>query len=601
MPSLQENNMRAERADGLLLVKAAAVNAVLFAGVLSCLTLAYETNDDVGMASIASGVLTGKPSHDLAVSNVLAGYALQSLYQMTDRVNWYTLSLIAVHFAAMTGLLWLFLRTFRSRVALVLFVLLFAQFEAGLLLWLQYTSLAVMAGLVGFLLVTSGLRAGEGKSHLALTYGATLIVLSGVLRASSLYYAAVLSLPFLCYEWITRRAWRPIAQTVAIFAVALLPIAFDTWHYRSDPAWDHFRKTHALLESLVDAPMVEYSEATRYFFDRVGWSRTDWEMLKSRFYADSDLYSIPRLTTIVDRFRRSNWGRAQPRDYLQKSLSPLIVLQWMTYANLLLALILATGGRIKVLFLELCECLLVVVLFVLSASFSKLPPHVLLPALFAVNIVAFLVTLDAAAERSFLIWSPPIVAVPKGLVVGGALAFCACYGWAFYRVARHDLALGQSNYHAQQGFRKVVGAVVERYVAKDPTLVFLNSGETFPLVFCPPFDNLSQCRRIPLVWLRWGLPSPLFSDRLHELGLSQLYSDMYQKPNVRVFLPRTRIRQFARFAQEHYGERIVARSKDTFLVDDEDGAIARDLMLPVVRLVREPAGAASSESRDADR
>ena len=169
-------------ADGLLLVKAGLINAVLFAAVLSCLTPGYETNDDVGMALTAAGVLTGTPSHDLIGSNVLTGYVLQSLYGLTDWVNWYTLCLVAVHFAVMTGLLFLFLRTFRSRTSWMLFVLLFAQFEVGLLLRLQYASLAVTAGVVGFLLVTAGLRAGNAKSHVAVTYGAVLIVLSGIFR-----------------------------------------------------------------------------------------------------------------------------------------------------------------------------------------------------------------------------------------------------------------------------------------------------------------------------------------------------------------------------------------------------------------------------------
>jgi hypothetical protein len=588
------------RADSLLLVKAVLINAVLFAAVLSCLTLGYETSDDVSMALTASGVLTGTPSHDLIGSNVLAGYLLQSLYGLTDRVNWYTLCLVAVHFAAMSGLLFLFLRRFRSRTSWMLFVLLFAQFEVGLLLRLQYVSLAVTAGVVGLLLVTAGLRAGNAKSRVAVIYGAVLIALSGIICETSLYYAAFLSLPFLVMDWLSRRQWRPIAQTVAVFVVALVPIAYDNMHYRADPAWNQFYKAHALLKSLLDAPMVEYSEATRYFFDRVGWSRADWEMLESWFCADSDLYSIPRLTRIVERFKGSNWGRARPEGYLQNRLAPLIVFQWMTVANLLLALLLSAGGRIKVLFLELCECLLLAVLFAYLSRYAKLPPHVMLSALFAVNIVALFAILDAAAERCFVIWNRPFVAVPPWLVGGAAFAFCAGYGWAFYRVAGHDLSLAQFNRHAQQGFRKVVGTVVERYVSKDPSLVFVNCGETFPLVFCPPFDSMKQCRLIPLVWMHWGLQPPHFSGRLHELGFRQLSSAIYQKPNVRVIVPRARIRPFARFVQEQDGEQIVARSNDNFLVDDDYGDVSRDFMLPIVQLVRARGLAESSENRPLD-
>jgi hypothetical protein len=592
--------MHSLRADSLLLVKAGLINAVLFAAVLSCLTLSYETIDDVGMALTASGVLTGKPSHDLIGSNVLAGHLLQSLYGLTNRVNWYTLCLVAVHFAAMSGLLFLFLRTFRSRTSWMLFVLLFAQFEVGLLLRLQYASSAVAAGVVGFLLVTAGLRAGNAKSHVAVTYGAVLIVLSGILRGTSLYYAAFLSLPFLVMEWLSRRQWRPIAQTVAIFAVALVPIAYDNVHYRADPAWNQFYKAHTLLESLFDAPMVEYSEATRYFFDRVGWSRADWEMLESWFCADADLYSIPRLTRIVERFKGSNWGRSRPASYYQSRLAPLIALQWMTCANLLLALLLSAGGRIKVLVFELCECLLVAVLFAYWSSFSKLPPHVLVPALFAVNIVTFFAVLDAAVEQRFIIWRLPLGVARQWILGGAALAFCAGYGWDFYRVAEHDLSLAQFNRHTQQGFRKIVGTVADRYVAKESNLVFVNCGETFPLVFCPPFDSTKQLRRIPLFWMHWGLQPPHFADRLHELGFNQLCFDVYRKPNVRVMVPQSRIRPFARYVQEQYGGQIVAKSNDNFLIDDEYYGVARNLMLPIVQLVPASSLAEFSGNRPVD-
>src|SRR5579859_979179 len=74
-----------------LLLIAAAINLALFAAILATFTLGYETNDDVGMAQIASGVMTGKPSAELIFTNLVIGETLKQLYQWSDRVNWYTL------------------------------------------------------------------------------------------------------------------------------------------------------------------------------------------------------------------------------------------------------------------------------------------------------------------------------------------------------------------------------------------------------------------------------------------------------------------------------------------------------------------------------
>src|ERR1700685_1393602 len=195
-----------------LFLTAVAANACLFAVALTCLAPGYETNDDVRMASIASGVSTGHPSQELVRSNVLIGGVLKRLYEWTDAVNWYTLYLLAVQFATMTGLLYAFLRVRSSRLSFVLFVLRFAQFEAGLLLLLQFTSTAATAAVVGVLLLMASSTEEAGRSRVALAYGAVLIVVAAMMRARSLSYALVLLAPFLVYQVAFRRRWRISAQ-----------------------------------------------------------------------------------------------------------------------------------------------------------------------------------------------------------------------------------------------------------------------------------------------------------------------------------------------------------------------------------------------------
>jgi hypothetical protein len=187
-----------------LLLVAAAINALLFAAVFGTLTLGYESNDDVGIAQIASGLMTGKPSAELLYTNLCVGLVLKQLYQWTHRVNWYTVYLLGAHFAAMTGLLFAFLRVRFSLKSIALFCLLFLAYEIGLLLWLNFTSVAVIAGIVGSLLVTS-FPAASGRSWLATTYGGCLIVLAGLVRTDALVYGLICVAPFSCPCLISRR------------------------------------------------------------------------------------------------------------------------------------------------------------------------------------------------------------------------------------------------------------------------------------------------------------------------------------------------------------------------------------------------------------
>src|SRR5580692_5913466 len=224
------------RHDLRLMLLAAASSAACLGVALSTVTLGFESNDDVGMAQIVSGVTTGAPSAELIFSNILIGSALKFLYQLTDRVNWYTLYLLGAHFLALMGLLWAFLRLQPSRMAMILFALLFVEFEVALLLRLQFTSTAILTAVSGIALILSRDEVSGQRSRLALGCGGALIVLAGLIRPDAMYYAIVLLLPLFAYEALFFRRWRPfVAIGLSIVAVATAS-ALDGWHYRSDPA-----------------------------------------------------------------------------------------------------------------------------------------------------------------------------------------------------------------------------------------------------------------------------------------------------------------------------------------------------------------------------
>lgn len=199
---------------------AVALNAVLFATVLGTLTVGYESNDDVGMAAIASGLMTGKPSAELIYTNIGIGLCLKQLYLWTNRVNWYSVYLLVVHFAAMSGLLFVFLRIRPSLLSIVLFCLLFFGYEVALLLWLQFTSAAIIAGIVGSLLLTS-VGGESGRTWPTTGYGGLLIILAGLMRADALPYGLVVVAPFLVERLIRLRRWRPVLSMGAFVAIAL--------------------------------------------------------------------------------------------------------------------------------------------------------------------------------------------------------------------------------------------------------------------------------------------------------------------------------------------------------------------------------------------
>jgi hypothetical protein len=558
-----------------LLLVAAAVNTVLFAAVLSCLTVGYESNDDVRMMAIASGLITGKPSQYLIVTSVLIGYVLKHLYEWTDRVNWYTLYVVAVHFATMTGLLYAFLRVRFSRTSVVLFVLLFAQFEVAQLLLLQFTSTAVMAAAVGVLLLIASSTPEAGKSRFAVAYGALLTILSGMIRNDSMYYAIMLLAPFLAYELAIRRHWRTFGTIGAFLAVALVAVAFNEWYYRTDPSWRPFREYAFLLRRVMDSPLVDYEENTRFFFDRIGWSHNDWSILKSAFWADMGLFSPAHLRSIIDRFQGSSWGRTGAQEYFEGQLSSLSVFRRMMYANILLAVVLCRGRRLRLLLLGACECLLIETFLVAFANYAKLAPRVILPAFDTPSVIVFFEVLQTTSESRFLAWRPVSTRI-RGVAAMAAVAFCLWYALFCYRVASRHLLASESNAGAQRGFRTVVRSIVGQYVDPEPKVVFFDWAGAFPWHFMPPFDDSGTVRRFTTVHLDgWELNRPEFADTARRLGLGNLFHATYENPSVYLFTPRPHyLLWLKRFAQEHYQQKIFRARNHAFLVDTDSPAAA---------------------------
>jgi hypothetical protein len=559
----------ARRRDLQLMLTAAAVSGACLAAALSIVTLGFESNDDVGMAQIVSGVTTGTPSAELIFSNILIGSVLRFLYGLTDRVNWYTLYLLGAHFVALTGLLWAFLRLQPTRTAVILFALLFLEFEMALLLRLQFTSTAILAALSGIVLILSRDEPSGQGSSLALVSGGTLVVLAGLIRPDAMYYAVVLLVPLLAYEALFFRRWRPFLAIGLSVVIGAGAAAFDEWHYRSDPAWREFMAYNRARALIHDLPIVTYEHNTRFFFDRVGWSYTDWGMFTNWFFSDRETFSRQRLEAILKRFEGSTWSRAKPEQYLADSLRPFGAFPPLVSVNLVLAIVLAAGSRLRVLLVVAADYLLINTLLLLFSWYAKLPARVLLPAYLSAVVVAFYVLLREASLRRHLMPIPSDFVWLRPSTGIAGLVFAVYYAAAFYPVAVMDVSRSDFNQRDQQVFALFVRTLRDRYVRPDPDAVFLNWGGRFPMFFSAPLDNYEDVRDLRMLGLGWNTHSPQFDAAVSQLGLGDLYRACYTNPSVYVFTAPYSLQQLQRFVLEHYRQPIIVKREDHLLADSD--------------------------------
>ena len=553
--------------DRRLLLLSAGVSGACLAASLAIVTLGFESNDDIGMAQIASGVTTGTPSAELIFSNILVGSVLKFLYGLTDGVNWYTLYLLGAHFVALTGLLWALLRLNPSRMSVVLFALVFVEFELALLLRLQFTSTAILAAVSGVVLILSRDELSGQGSAVSLLYGAGLLILAGLIRPDAMYYGLVLLVPVMAYEAVTFRRWRPFAA-IAVSVVAVAgAAALDDWHYRSDPAWREFMAYNRARALVHDLPIVKYEPNTRFFFDRIGWSYTDWGMFTNWFFTDIDTFSRPRIEALLERFEGSTWSRSNPAQYEADSLRPFAAFPPLVYANFLLAIVVAGRLRLRVLLVIAGEYLLINSLLSLFSMYAKLPARLILPAYMAIVVAAFYVALREVSLRRYLIPAVSDFAWLRPLTAVAAIVFTVYYAAAFYPVAVMHVSKSDFNRRDQRVLELFVKTLRERYVCPDPEAVFLNWGGRFPMFFTAPLDNYRNVRDLKMVGLGWNIHSPQFDAAVSRFGLGDLYQATYTNPSVYLFTAPYSLQQLQRFVKEHYCQSIVLKRADHLLAD----------------------------------
>lgn len=480
----------------------------------------------------------------------------------------------------MSGLLFVFLRIRPSLLSIVLFSLLFFGYEVALLLWLQFTSAAIIAGIVGSLLLTS-VGGESGRTWLTTGYGGLLIILAGLMRADALPYGLVVVAPFLVERLIRLRRWRPVLSMGAFVAIALAAPVLNEWHYRSDPRWQGFDAFRTVRGIVVDSQRVDYNASTRPFFDSLGWSATDWGLMRSWFYADPRVFTAERMQKMATHFQQSGWRRPHAWGYLENRLSPLIVFERMTYANMLLAFLLASGRRLRLVLLGGGQGLWVLGLL---ALFACLEARIMMPAAFGWGMIVFVIALEAAQARAIAPQERRPAALPRAFRAAGTLAVLLVYGFVSYRVARHNLELSSVNQRSQSAFRSLVETAIDRYVAKDPQAIFFNWGASSPFQHMSPFDTDREVARLRIVSLGWNQLSPLFEERLRDLGLDDIRQALVGNPHVYFFMPTAGIDPLKQFVKEHYGQEIAAAKTDRVSAAAGSGANRLELEVPVVQL-----------------
>lgn len=488
-----------------------ACNIVFFAVMALVLPLGFEENDDVMMAMIANGTYSGSPDFHLVYINVLYGFVLALLYQITTAIEWYTLAFAALHVLSMSILCYCVLTTpNRARWERILWLIVLYVLWARIIIALQFTTTAGLVCLAGCALL---LR----ESKKARWSGVLMVVIAALIRFMAAGLVGILMAPIILYSY--RLEWRKYMAIVVMLTAVVGCRVINHAVYDHEPVWKYFRTYNQLRAQLNDNPNAYKMTSSQL---PEGIDPMDYQLLL-RFVPDAEQIDLPAMRQLSAKVGEVPFKQQlQNLQRLDKYSVEVAIL-----LALLVLMILTTGNRSKYIFL-LLYTLFIIVLIV----------HVSLDG-FLKNRV-FLCIIMPMLFTDFMLL-PKTTGLKRRWGIGIALAVLSA--WYVYQIAEERTTADFNRFtwtHLQQPLLEYVPD--DAYVTTIGTSMMIEA--TNPWHIWP-----YQCRRYTLGWLTW---CPLNKPIGHSYR-ALLRDDMYVLTDVNYVHERTALQRVSEQIEKHYG------------------------------------------------
>lgn len=579
------------RRDGFsALLWAAVLNLVLFGLFLAGATPDYEPNDDLMMQMIASGFYTSHPDAHLVFTNILIGWVLQFFYGTWTGHNWYLIYLLAAHYAALTAIAFLVVTRRGGWLFTGLYVGFFLMAETHLLLHLQFTTTAFLAGTAGLLLLVDGFASTDSVSWSRVTAGFALWGLMCLIREPVAPFLAVVAGPFLL-ERFSRVGWHRLAGAgLAGAGILLLLHGVNHRAYQRNPGWAEYSEYNRLRGEIHVTGLSRFIPQAA---PAVGWSRNDGWMFSEFYFSEPEVYAgVPRMRLFLDKLKTlaqdepPSWWWGFPAGFLflpKVFQHDAAILMDLAILNGLWCIFAAGVFRRRCLATLLISYGLYMGLTFYLLTTARLPEHV------AYNFPLFLLAICLYWATGFR--SLPVATTPSGSLdvflarfgqAWGASwkAFTAVPVWAalYHRVMHYRralwlvliliwaavyllnlTALAQSLQSANAANRDLERT--SRQIVK--SIHTLLPGPAKPLLIMMPVDSrLEQClffspagENIPfsMVPSGWITHSPLFNQILERHHLHPYSLSLVDRPDVFFLMEPRWLEPLRIFYREHYG------------------------------------------------
>jgi hypothetical protein len=262
----------------------------------------FETNDDITMLLISSGVISGTPDEHLVFIGIPIGLFLKFLYELAPDIEHYTVFFILLHSFSTLLIISSIAHNIENDLLKKSLFFLFFAVEGNLFINLQFTTTSAIVSIASL----SQLYQASYRKRLL---GFLLFAIAFCLRYHSAVLVFILSLPFFIFHF--NFEIRKLALLIIpILIISCTLYAFNNLYNNLDEEWAHYQDFNSSRGKINDNP--------NYYKYR---GHSEKEMINfiliRNFIPDIKQTNVPELTSILEEIKTNSWRAKATNVYPQ--------------------------------------------------------------------------------------------------------------------------------------------------------------------------------------------------------------------------------------------------------------------------------------------
>ena len=216
-------------------------NAIIFILFANIFPIRFLTNDDICMAWIANGVVSGTPDCHLIFMNALYGSFLVLLYNILPNIEWYSVFFAVFHVVAMSIIIAFFYKKIQNKFSRWVVICLYYLLWFRIIQYFQFTTTTAMLAFSGILLLVD-------RKYLV---GGLILLISSMLRFDAAGLIGLLSIPLFIKSYrFEIKKYIPVA--IILFVICGVHIS-DKLFYQSEE-WREYCEYNLYRSVINDSP-----------------------------------------------------------------------------------------------------------------------------------------------------------------------------------------------------------------------------------------------------------------------------------------------------------------------------------------------------------